>query len=139
MSESESKVVPVPVPRPRRLQSSTDETDCKPQVYENVEIRKKVTEHEDDVQKPVPAPRRNNKLKENSVYENANPILPRPTGAIKKVKPERPPSPKFTPKYEVNPEIPMKANEHDVRSQSSINSSNSANSDSTKYTTPSPT
>ena len=156
MSESAYRPVP-PVPRPRRIKSE-DEPDCVPQSYENVvlpSVPDKVSFNHlnEEVQRPVPAPRRAKSSNERSEYENAKPELfvikndtttpSRSMGAIKKttgnskiIFNEAPNSPKASRKYEITHDKNVKDKDYDG---ASINSSTSSNSkDSAKFTTLSP-
>lgn len=157
MSESVYRPVP-PVPRPRRIKSE-DETDCVPQSYENVVLpsfpdKVDFNNLNEEVQRPVPAPRRAKASNERSEYENAKPELfvikndtttpSRSMGAIKKttgnnkiIFNEAPNSPKASRKYEITPDKNTKEKDYDVASINSSTSTNS-NTDSAKFTTPSP-
>lgn len=157
MSESAYRPVP-PVPRPRRAKSE-DEPDCVPQCYENVVLpsvpdKIAINNLNEEVQRPVPAPRRAKASNEHSEYENAKPELfvikndttspLRSMGAIKKttgnnkiIFNEAPTSPKASRKYEIIPDKNTKEKDYDVASINSSTSTNS-NTDSAKFTTPSP-
>ena len=155
---SESVYRAPPVPRPRRIKSE-DEPDCVPQSYENVVLPSVPDKNDynnlnEEVQRPVPAPRRAKSSNERSEYENANTDLfvikndltspSRSMGAIKKTTGsnkinfnEAPNSPKASKKYEITPEKNVKDKDYDVASINSSTSTNS-NTDSAKFTTASP-